>query len=122
VGYSITVYRRELTGTPASKFAEDPDAVPVFTAAQRKQLREQLELRGYEAKKKSKDNLYGHFAYPDVEARLTDRQLTFSSGLSTESVYTILEVGTELGMTNGFALFNPQEGSWTPKPKKKKKK
>ena len=94
--------------------------MPVFTAAQRKLLREELERRGYEAKK-PKENFYGHFAYPDVEARLTDRQLTFSSGLSTESVYTILEVGTELGMNAGFALFNPQEGSWTPKPKSKAK-
>jgi len=121
VSYSITIYRRELAGTPAAKFAEDPSAVPLFTPAQHEALRDQLARRGYEAKKKSKDRVFGHFAYPDIEARLTDRQLTLSSGLSTESVYTILEAGTELGTSDGFALFNPQEGSWTPKVKSKPK-
>src|SRR4051812_15257778 len=100
-----------------AKFAEDPSAVPVFTPEQRKQLHERLTSLGYTAKKKPKDALFGHFAFPDIQARLTDRALTLSSGRSTESVYTILETGTELGMAAGFVLFNPQDGSWTPAPK-----
>ena len=116
--YSISVYRRELAGTPVAKFAEDPEAVPPFTPAQQRTLRDQLVSRGYKAKK-SKDR-FGHFAYPDIEARLTDRALSFSSGMDEESIYTILELGAELGMIADFTLFDPQAGTWSGTPTKKR--
>lgn len=114
--YSISIYRRELSGS-AGAFEENVKTIPLFTAAEQKRLRTVLEERGYTAKKK----VYGHFAYPDIQARLSDRSLTLSSSSDQEAIFTILELGSELAMDKSFALWNPQDGTWIPKAKKAKK-
>src|SRR4051794_2480947 len=124
--YSISVYRRELAGTPVAMFAEDPEAVPAFTPSQQRKLRDRLVSAGFKAKK-SKDR-FGHFANPDIEASLTERELSFSSGINVESVYTILELGAELAMHAEFTCFDFQANrwfdsqavTWSEKPAKKK--
>ncbi len=94
--YSISIYRRELSGSNGA-FEEDVKAIPVFAAAEQKRLRAVLQDRGYTAKKKSKQ-VFTHFAYEDIEARLSDRSLTLLSGTDQESIHTILELGSELAM------------------------
>jgi hypothetical protein len=114
MGYHVYLFRKEVRQNKDLEFLENEDLIVPFTDDQFSRLKTRLLKYGYQIENESGGII--QFRFKDgksgVQAMLSQRYLSFSSGFSENDVFEISQTASEFTDSGEFAKLDPQDGQW----------
>jgi hypothetical protein len=113
MGYTVFIFKKEVSKNKSPEFLENPNLIADFSVDEFNKLKEKLILYKYniESEKESVITFNHSNAKYGITAKLFKNQLALSSGFDQDGLFEIMQTSSEF-VSSEFAKYDPQDNSW----------